>query len=356
MRRIAMPYLQLCACLLILFAEAASSAPAWSQALQQEVERIDRGSPGELGVFVKRLDSGEVFSHRGDKLWYLGSTVKVPVAIAVLQQVDAGKLNLGDRVGLQETDKIEAGPVVWMAAGTSMTVKDLLRRMVVDSDNTAANMLIRLVGEKQLNDSAKAAMGTDNYHPITTLAKVRYDVYAELHDGARKLTNSQLVQIAATPLGPQRVEAVRKTLGIKTSELKAKTIDDAYARYYQTRVNSATLQAYSQMLESLVKGKLLSPESTRLLFEDMKIDIFTNYRLQAGLPRDVPFIHKTGTQYQRACHSGVINPKDGGADAIVVATCASGLDEQRVAGEVFERVGHAITRTLLQRPASARAR
>ena len=173
-------------------------------------------------------------------------------------------------------------------------------------------------------------------------------MYAELHGDARKLSNSQLVKIAAAPLGPRRVEAVRRTLGVKTLELKAKTMEEAYARYYSTKLNSATLEAYSRMLESLVRGQLLSPESTQLLFEDMKIDIFTNYRLQAGLPRSVKFIHKTGTQYQTACHSGVINPQDGGRQAIVVATCAAGIDEQNEAGKVFEQVGRAITRTLLK--------
>jgi len=60
----------------------------------------------------------------------------------------------------------------------------------------------------------------------------------------------------------------------------------------------------------------------------------------------VPFIQKTGTQLDRACHVGVIEPRDG-ARAIVVAACAEGLDEGKEAGQLFERVGQAITRALL---------
>ncbi|MBC7548562.1 MAG: serine hydrolase, partial [Polaromonas sp.] len=74
-----------------------------------------------------------------------------------------------------------------------------------------------------------------------------------------------------------------------------------------------------------------------------------------GLPRSVPFIHKTGTQYQTACHVGVINPQNAGVDAIVVTTCAAGLDEQTEAGQVFERVGRAITQTVLKNTAPAPA-
>ena len=305
-------------------------------------------------MYVKRLKDGTTYSHGADQPWYLGSTVKVFVAIAVLQQVDAGRLKLTDKLQLQDSDRIEAGPLVWEKTGASFTVQSLLKRMVVDSDNTASNMLIRTVGEGRVNDSAQAAMGaigpTHAKAPlrITSLAQVRYDVYAELHPNARQLTNQQLVTIAAAPMGPQRVEAVRQALNLKPSDLQAKTIDEAYDRYYQRASNTVSLDAYGDMLEALVKGKLLSAKSQQVLFTDMKIAIFTNYRLQAGLPRSVPFIHKTGTQYQRACHVGVMNPQNNGADAIVVATCAAGLDEQKEAGSVFERVGRAITQTVLK--------
>ena len=336
----------LTACLLLLCAETALAA-AWADALQRDVERIDRESPGSLGVYVKRLDNGETFAHGADQPWYLGSTVKVLIAIAVLQDVDAGKVRLADSVTLAATDRIEAGQVVWSPVGTVFTVDALLKRMLGDSDNTAANMLIRVVGLDRLNESATAAMGSKGFKRLSTMDRIRFDVYAEIHPDARKLSNDQLVRIASVPLGPERLEAVRRALGKKTSELKAKTIDEAYANYYRDQANTATLEAYGAMLEKLVQGKLLKPESTERLFTAMKLGIFTNYRLQAGLPRSVDFIHKTGTQYRRACHAGVIAPQDGGAKAIVVATCAADIDEQKDAGVVFERVGRAVTAALL---------
>jgi beta-lactamase class A len=348
MRRPALCFRALIACLPLLLSVDAARAADWSDALQRAVEGIDRDSPGRLGLYVKRLNGGEAFSYGADRYWYLGSTAKVPIAIATLQTVDAGRLKLSDTRKLEPTDRIEAGQLVWRPVGTPMTIDFLLNRMLVDSDNTAATMLVRIVGEDRLNDSARAAMGADGVKRLTSLAQVRYDVYAEIHPDARKLTNDQLVRVASVPLGPQRVEAVRRALGVPASALQARTIDEAYARYYKQGANSATLVAYGGMLEKLVRGDLLSPQSTQRIFKDMKIDVFTNYRLQAGLPRSVRFIHKTGTQYRTACHSGVINPENGGRDAIVVVACAADLDEQKEAGKVFERVGRAITDNVLQ--------
>jgi beta-lactamase class A len=348
MLRPALRFRALIACLPFLLSVDAARAADWSDALLRAVERIDRESPGTLGVYVKRLKGGDAFSYGADRFWYLGSTVKVPIAIATLQDVDAGRIKLSDTRKLEPTDRIEAGPLVWRPIGTPMSIEYLLNHMTVDSDNTAANMLVRTVGEERLNASARAAFGAEGVKRLTSLAQVRYDVYAELHPDARQLSNDQLVRAASAPLGPQRVEAVRRALGAPASALQAKTIDEAYARYYKQQLNSATLVAYGGMLEKLVHGELLSPQSTQRLYKDMKIDIFTNYRLQAGLPRSVRFIHKTGTQYRTACHSGVINPQNGGRDAVVVVTCAADLDEQKEAGKVFERVGRAITEHVLQ--------
>ena len=341
-------------CLLLLNVEAARAA-AWSDALQQQIERLDRETPGTLGVYVKRLDNGETFDHGADQSWYLGSTVKVLVAIAVLQQVDAGKLRLNDSLTLQAGDKIEAGQLVWSKVGSRFTVDLLLKRMLGESDNTAANMLIRAIGEDRLNESAKDALGARDFHRLTTLAAVRYDVYAELHPDARKLSNDQLVRIASAKMGPARVEAVRRALGVKASDLKVRTIDEAYDRYYAHQLNTTTLEAYGAMLEKLARGQLLKPQSTQRLFTDMKFDIYTGYRLQAGFPKAVHFIHKTGTQYQRACHMGVIHPQDDAVRGIVVAVCTAGLDEQDAAGPVFEKVGAAINAALLTPTSTASA-
>ncbi len=354
MHRSAMLWRCLSVCLWLLSAEPTHAAD-WRDALGEQVGRIERDTPGKLGVYVKRLDTGDTFRHAADQPWYLGSSAKVLIAVAVLQQVDAGKLKLTDSAVLQETDKIDgSGQLVWNQVGTRYSIDALLTRMLGVSDNTAANLLIRTVGDDTLNRSAAAALDHKDFKRLTNFTQVRRDVYAELHPDARKLTNRQLVEVAAAPLGPQRVEAVRRALGLQPADLKATTIDDAYARYYGTGVNTTTLVAYGGMLERLVRGQLLKPATTARLFTALKFGAPGSYRLEVGLPRTVKFMHKTGTQYRTACHMGVVNPQDGGAHAVVVATCAADMDEHHEAGKAFERVGRAVSETVLASPAPGR--
>lgn len=336
----------LCTGLALLAAEAAL-ATAWPEALRAEVERIDRSTPGQLGVYIKRLDTGETLSYNADRPWYLGSTAKLPVAIAVLQEVDAGKRSLGDKLVLQDQDRIDgSGNLVWQRSGTSWAVGVLLKRMLGDSDNTAANLLIRSLGVDQLNRSARAYLG-NGFNPLTDFSQVRYEVYAQLHPKARQLSNLDLVRLAAAPLGPPRVDALMRRLSIQRADLQATSLDEAYGRYYATRSNSATLSGYGAMLENLVRGRLLRPQTLQGLLVDLKFGTYDAYRLEAGLPREVRFVHKTGTQFRRACHMGVIEPQDNGRAAIVVATCAEDLDEHAQAGLAFESLGRAITATML---------
>ena len=322
-------------------------------ALSERIDAIDSETPGELGVYVKSLATGETVSHGGDRRWYLGSTAKVPIAVAVLQDVDAGRIRLTDRIAMGEADRVEASQLVWQPVGTRTSVETLLTKMLWDSDNTAANMLVRTVGLERVNASARQAMG-DGFEAFTDFATVRRDVYSILHPDAARLSNDQMVRIAAAPLGPARVQAVRRAIGRSDAELAVRTLDEAYERYYETGRNSSTLEAYGRLLEALVEGKLLSPKSTAHLFADMKLGNFTNHRLQAGLPRHAAFIHKTGTQYRRACHVGVLEPQDGGKDAFVVVACLADADEHRDAEPIFQRVGRALAQTVV-RSAPARA-
>lgn len=338
----------LCLALSLTTASLAAHGAAWSDALRQHIERIDNATPGQLGVYIKRLDNGETFAHHADRPWYLGSTTKLPIAIAVLQEAQAGTLKLAQTVTLQEADKVDgSGNVVWQKNGTTYSVDALIKRMLMESDNTAANMLIRTIGEDTLNQRARDLLGTQGFNRITTLTQVRRDVYRELHPAADRLTNTQLVQVAAQPKGPQRVDALVRTMSVPKSELRVKTMEEAYARYYARQLNTAPLSSYGAMLERLVTGKLVTPPNLQRLFVDLKFNTYDDYRLEAGLPRTARFIHKTGTQMHRACHMGVINPQDGARAAIIVATCAEGLDEQREAGRAFEQIGRAITQTLL---------
>lgn len=102
---------------------------------------------GRVGVFARDTGSGRTVSHRADERFAMCSTFKWALVAAVLAEVDAGRLGLAQRVPFSERDLLEYAPTTRAQLGVgAMTVEALCEAAVRVSDNTAANLLLPLVG------------------------------------------------------------------------------------------------------------------------------------------------------------------------------------------------------------------
>jgi beta-lactamase class A len=320
---------------------AACAAPtSWPSRLEAELEALDRASPGELGVWVKRLADDQAMGYQAGRPWYLSSTIKVPVAIALLEKVEAGKVSLDDKLTLAASDFVDgAGEVQGKKPGTKLSVAYLLEKMLVQSDSTAADMLIRLVGVEDLN----ALLEREGFGRATTLLQVRHDAYGELHPGAARLTNLDYLEIHRAGGWEARQRTFAAKVGARPDDLRAPSVGEAFERYYRRGLNSASLEAFGRLLEKLSEGKLLSPEHTALVLSHMQAMTTGERRLKAGLPKGVRFAQKTGTQIRRVCNMGIVEP--GTAKAVVIAACVEKFPDQAAAEGVLERVGSAVARS-----------
>ena len=319
---------------------ACAQGAAWTAKLKDRLAALDRETPGELGVWVKSLADGEQVGHQAERAYYLSSTIKVPVAIVLLQEVERGEVSLERELTLKASDPVDgAGPIQAMKPGAKLKVGYLLEQMLVHSDSTAADMLIRLVGEEDLN----AFLRGHGLGPVTTIMQVRYDAYRELHPEAERLSSQDIYAIQQSGGWAQRRQAFARKLGVSPDELKAPSLGEAFERYYRRGLNSASLVAYGQLLEKLVNGQLLSPEHTELLLGHMQAITTGSRRIQAGLPGGTRFAQKTGTQIGRMCNMGVVNPRS--PRAVVIAACLEKYPSQREAEAVLRRVGEALAQS-----------
>lgn len=320
----------------------ASYAEESPSALHQRIATIDTDTPGNLGVYVKHLGSGEAVSYQAERNWYLASTIKVPLAIAVLQAVENGELSLDEELELARTDFVDgAGDLLWHSPGDRFTIETLLSKSITNSDSTATDMLMRHLGVESFNQRIRQSMVAKGFEPLTTILQVRYDAYAELHPGAEKLSNMDYVEIRSAGGPEQRVEAFREKLDLAPGELKAPDLGTAFERYYERDLNSASLAAFGALLERLVRGNLLNSRHTRLVLGHMQNISTGDHRLLAGLPDNVRFAQKTGTQIARACNVGIIHPGKP-EDAVVIASCIEGFGNISNAEQSFSRIARAL--------------
>lgn len=135
----------------------ASTLPAWlagcATALGREVDlstamtSLQSRSGGKLGVFVQDTGSGDFISFNAESRFAMASTFKVLLAATVLQRVDTGTVSLDQTVAFSRRDLLSYAPVTSRrVADGRMSVRDLLAASLELSDNTAANLLLGLVG------------------------------------------------------------------------------------------------------------------------------------------------------------------------------------------------------------------
>lgn len=105
------------------------------------------------GVFFVDLDTGAYLDVNANNTFSAASTIKVPILIALFQDVDAGKIRLDEPLTMQaEYVAGGSGDMQDQPVGTEYTVLETARKMITISDNTATNMLIaRLGGQNALN-------------------------------------------------------------------------------------------------------------------------------------------------------------------------------------------------------------
>lgn len=135
----------------------ACTLPAWLAGCASGLGReVDLGAAltslqsrcgGKLGVFVQDTGSGDFVSFNAESRFAMASTFKVLLAATVLQRVDTGTVSLDQTVAFGRRDLLSYAPVATRRVGEGrMSVRDLLAASLELSDNTAANLLLALVG------------------------------------------------------------------------------------------------------------------------------------------------------------------------------------------------------------------
>ncbi|MDE2571986.1 MAG: serine hydrolase [bacterium] len=124
--------------------------------LQQSLDGLARRAPGDVAVAVRDLRTGDVVGYNAEASLPAASTIKVPVMVEVFRQMEAGRFTLDRSVALKRGDRDGGwGDLAGVPSGSRYTVRRLLWLMITESDNTAANMLIRLVGRVHVNQTMR---------------------------------------------------------------------------------------------------------------------------------------------------------------------------------------------------------
>jgi beta-lactamase class A len=116
--------------------------------LKSQVQALAANNPKlQPGVFIVDLDTGAYIDINSRSPFASASTIKLPILVALFQDVDKGKIRLDESLTLQsEMIAAGSGDLQYQKPGAKFTVLQLATKMITISDNTATNMLVSRLG------------------------------------------------------------------------------------------------------------------------------------------------------------------------------------------------------------------
>lgn len=120
----------------------------------EEIKNLTKGLIGDYGIYVYRFSDGQEYGIREKEIFPAASLMKLPVILTLYQEAEAGRINLETKYKLVEADKRGgAGILQSRPAGEVYTYRKLAELMGQYSDNTANNVLVKVLGAKKIQQT-----------------------------------------------------------------------------------------------------------------------------------------------------------------------------------------------------------
>ncbi len=240
-----------------------------------------RARPALLNAGIAIVSTGETWSADDRTRMPLQSVFNAALAGAALAEVDAGHLRLDERITVTAEDLSPLSTAMNSAWPTppdghvvTMPAIDLIALAVQQSDNTAADVIMKRIG------GPVAVTGWLHSKQIDDFTVDRYE---------RELQQ----ELAGMP--PFRPEWKDKATWLAARDSEPSESREAAANAYLADPrDTTTVPAALKFLRLLALGQLLAPTSTNLLLRLMTHTDTGLRRLRAGLPASATLAHKTG--------------------------------------------------------------
>ncbi|MDO9002714.1 MAG: class A beta-lactamase [Aquabacterium sp.] len=125
--------------------------------------QLEAGSGGRLGVAAFDVANNAHVQHRADERFPLCSTFKVMAVGAVLNRSTKEPALMQQRIAYDASDLVAHSPITGKHVGQGMTVADLCAAALQHSDNTAANLLMKLLGGPSAVTAFARSIGDETF-------------------------------------------------------------------------------------------------------------------------------------------------------------------------------------------------
>jgi len=121
----------------------------------KEVRRYLEDRLGRYSFYFEDLKSGFIYGYNEHVKMTSAGCMKLPVVMAVLKDVEEGKISLDDNILLTSKDRVEGSGILKELNSREYTIKELIIVTLIESDNTATQKLVGIMGFDNLDRKFK---------------------------------------------------------------------------------------------------------------------------------------------------------------------------------------------------------
>jgi beta-lactamase class A len=294
------------------------------------LERIIGSARGLIGVTVRDLETGEESGIRQDDPFPMASVCKVPILVAAYRLVDAGTLDLTERIMLTEERRgFGSGMLNYFDNGLNPTLRDLLHLMIIVSDNAATDMVLERIGGASVVTAAMRDLGITDIRVDRTIAQLLGDYFTALDPGLEGMRYGEWETRKAGLPGlaekGEDLEVIREAVNVAAAGR-----------------DLSSPRAMARLCAQIARDECATPDSCAAMR-----DILGRQQLNGRLPRHLPAFsrlpHKTGTLGSGAVvnDSGILYGK-GQPVAAISVFCQDMRDPFHETETRFAEIGRAV--------------
>jgi len=140
-----------------------SKATKKSLSIQEQLVSLEASAEGRLGVYAINTADNIYLQYRGQERFPFGSTAKVIVVAAILQQSMTDKNIMRQLITYKKEDLAGYSPVTKKHLTDGMTISELCAAAISQSDNIAVNLLIKRLGGLQAVNAFAHSIGDNKF-------------------------------------------------------------------------------------------------------------------------------------------------------------------------------------------------
>jgi beta-lactamase class A len=167
--------------------------------LEAQFAEIAKSAKGKVGVAAVVLETGEAGFLNAEDRYPMQSVYKLPIAMAVMEQVRQEKLALDEKIGVTKEDFVRQGQASVLRdknpEGGEFTIRELIRLALVESDGTASDVLMRVAGGAGEVQGFLTQIGISDMKVVNTEKEIGRDWETQYQNWATPTAATDLLRV-----------------------------------------------------------------------------------------------------------------------------------------------------------------